>query len=57
MRSVTISIDWAGGVPTIHYGTLDNDREDKGEVYSINGFAYLPAALSRAEVTTKFLDS
>lgn len=56
MRYQSISIDWTGGVPTLHYGTLDNDREDKGEVYSINGFAYLPAALSRAEVTTKFLD-
>lgn len=56
MRYQSISIDWTGGVPTLHYGTLDSDREDKGEVYSINGFAYLPAALSRAEVTTKFLD-
>lgn len=56
MRYQCISIDWTSSGPRLYYSQLLVEREDFGEQYYSNGFAYLPASLSKEEVTTKFID-
>lgn len=56
MRYQGISIDWTSSGPRLYYSQLLGEREDFGEQYYSNGFAYLPASLSKEEVTTKFID-
>lgn len=56
MRYQSISIDWTSSGPRLYYSQLLGEREDFGEQYYSNGFAYLPASLSKEEVTTKFID-
>lgn len=56
MRYQGISVDWTSSGPQLYYSQLEGEREDSGEKYYSNGFAYLPASLSKEEVTTKFID-
>ena len=56
MRYQGISVDWTSSGPQLYYSQLEGEREDFGEKYYSNGFAYLPASLSKEEATTKFID-
>lgn len=57
MRYQGISIDWTSSGPRLYYSQLEGEREDSGEKYYSNGFAYLPASLSKEEVTAKHTQS